>query len=85
MDALRRIMVHPIFNVRLTRRGNKLQLQFGRLRIEWWVVSAEWQDLCDEADAREREYRRGTFLRTSRYHQKPDVYATFGLKKRTNP
>jgi len=51
------IMVHPIINARLCKRGDTTHLQIGRLRIQWRVVSMEWQDLCDEADAREREER----------------------------
>lgn len=49
---------HPIFNVGYCKRGNKRQIRIGRLRIEWRIVSPEWQDLCDEADARDREAAR---------------------------
>lgn len=53
--TLRRLFLHPILNVRLCRINDKYRLQVGRLRIEFKVVSQEWQDLCDEADARQRE------------------------------
>lgn len=62
MEMVKRMIgelaLHPIFNVGYCKRGNRHQVRIGRLRIEWRVVSMEWQDLCDEADARDREISR---------------------------
>lgn len=58
--AMRKIMdevlMHPFLNIRLCKQGDTYKLQIGRLRITWRVVSREWQNLCDEADARDREF-----------------------------
>lgn len=38
-------------NVHVCKRGNTTRVQFGRLRMEWRVVSKEWANTCDHADA----------------------------------
>lgn len=38
-------------NISVRTCGNTTKVQFGRLRFEWRVVSKEWANTCDHADA----------------------------------
>jgi hypothetical protein len=41
-----------LFNVSITRKGKYTQITLGRLRLRFHTVTRQWQELCNEADAR---------------------------------